>query len=705
MDGVPRVPEQWRPDGSAALRFSVLGPVRAWRGTDSLPTGSPQQRALLAALLLREGRTATAARADRRAVGRRARLRRRWPRYVRTPPGCGRCWTPDVLVSESGGYAIRSRQRRRARPRRRPRSWRRDAEKARSAGDLCHARELLNRALNLWDGEPLASVPGPYAETQRARLEEWRLQLLESRLDMDLEQGCHAEAVSELTALTAAHPLRERLRELLMLALYRSGRQAEALAVVRGHAAPARRRAGRRPAARPEGTPAAHPPGGPEPGGTVRSGAEPAAGPVRPAQLPATVSDFTGRVSFVTELSEVLPRPPPTARAGSWRCRRWPASAAWARRRSPCTWRTRPAGRSPTGSCTWTCRARAPGRPSRRRCSAPSCGPWARRTRRSRTPWRSGRRSTARCWTADGCWCCWTTPGTPPRSARCCPARRAAPRSSPPGCGWWTWSGAHLVDLDVMSPEEALQLFTKIVGAERVASEREAGAGRGGRLRIPAARDPDRRLPPGGPPYVDGVGPRGEARGRAAPPGRAPGGRPGGQGDLRARLRPAGAGPGPRVPAAGPRGRPGHLAGGSRGGAGPAASRPPRTCSSPSSTPHCWNRPRPAATATTTWSGSTRVRARSGTSSRRSEREAAMSRLLDFYLATTARGLRDRAAGGSAGGSPGADGVLRAAVQRGRRRPRLAVHRGGCAAGLCASRPPARTGFGGRSICCGRPRT
>jgi hypothetical protein len=60
MEGVPRVPEQPGPGEPATLRFGVVGPVRAWRGAEPLPTGSPQQRALPAALLLREGRTATA---------------------------------------------------------------------------------------------------------------------------------------------------------------------------------------------------------------------------------------------------------------------------------------------------------------------------------------------------------------------------------------------------------------------------------------------------------------------------------------------------------------------------------------------------------------------------------------------------------------------------------------------------------------------
>uniref|UniRef100_UPI000563B854 AfsR/SARP family transcriptional regulator n=1 Tax=Streptomyces achromogenes TaxID=67255 RepID=UPI000563B854 len=215
--------------GDPEPRFTLLGPVRAWRGEESLPTGSPFQRALLVALLLREGRTATAAElidclwGDEPPASALPGVRT-YASRLRKVLG------PDILVSRSGGYAVG------ALPEDAVDVWTaqhlaEEAERARVAGDPDGARNALDRALALWDGEALAGVPGPYAEAQRARLEEWRLQLLESRLDIDLERGRHAEAVSELTALTAAHPLRERLRELLMLALYRSGRQAEALAV------------------------------------------------------------------------------------------------------------------------------------------------------------------------------------------------------------------------------------------------------------------------------------------------------------------------------------------------------------------------------------------------------------------------------------------------------------------------------------------
>ena len=114
MDGVPRVPEQRRPGSSAGagerepapLRFSVLGPVRAWRGEEPLNTGSPQQRALLAALLLREGRTATAAELIDALWGEEPPSQAL--AAVRTYASrLRRSWTPAVLVSESGGYAIR----------------------------------------------------------------------------------------------------------------------------------------------------------------------------------------------------------------------------------------------------------------------------------------------------------------------------------------------------------------------------------------------------------------------------------------------------------------------------------------------------------------------------------------------------------------------------------------------------------------------
>ncbi|AZQ35471.1 tetratricopeptide repeat protein [Streptomyces cyaneochromogenes] len=478
MGGVPRVPEQRRPGSStdaaepaATLRFSVLGPVRAWRGDERLSTGSPQQRALLAALLLREGRTATAAELIDALWGEEPPSQAL--AAVRTYASrLRKVLDPQVLVSESGGYAVRGlaegtldlavAQELAA-----------EAEKARGAGDLCHAREVLGRALALWDGEALAGVPGPYAEAQRVRLEEWRLQLLESRLDMDLEQGCHAEAVSELTALTAEHPLRERLRELLMLALYRSGRQAEALAVYADTRRLLADELGVDP--RPglkelQQRILQADPGLAEPSAPA---AEPTVVPVRPAQLPASVPDFTGRSAFVRELSEVL------AGASGTEGRVMAVSAL--------------AGIGGVGKTTLAVHVAHQSRSAfpdgQLYVDLQGAGP---RPAEPETVLGSFLRALG---TADS-----AIPDSLEERAALYRSlldgrrilvlldnARDAAQVRPllpgmEGCAALVTSrvrmvdlaGAHLVDLDVMSPDEALSLFTKIVGEERVASEREA---------------------------------------------------------------------------------------------------------------------------------------------------------------------------------------------------------------------------------------
>ncbi|MGN9760940.1 BTAD domain-containing putative transcriptional regulator [Streptomyces sp. SD31] len=475
MDGVPRVPEQRRPGSSTdaaeptpALRFSVLGPVRAWRGEEQLPTGSPQQRALLAALLLREGRTATAAELIDALWGEEppsqalAALRTYASRLRKV-------LDPGVLVSESGGYAVRGLAEG-ALDLAVAQDLATEGEKARNAGDLCHARKALGRALALWDGEVLAGVPGPYAEAQRVRLEEWRLQLLESRLDMDLEQGCHAEAVSELTALTAAHPLRERLRELLMLALYRSGRQAEALAVY----ADTRRLLADELGVDPR-------PGLKElqqrilqadPGlaGPSAPVAEPPPAPVRPAQLPATVPDFTGRAAFVSELGDVLASAEGlvmavSALAGIGGVGKTTLAVHVAHQAR---------GAFPDGQLYVDLQGAGA------RAAEPETvlGSFLRAlgTADSAIPDSLEERAALYRSVLDG-----------RRVLVLLDNARDAAQVRPllpgmEGCAALVTSrvrmvdlaGAHLVDLDVMSPDEALQLFTKIVGEERVASEREA---------------------------------------------------------------------------------------------------------------------------------------------------------------------------------------------------------------------------------------
>ena len=94
--------------------------------------------------------------------------------------------------------------------------------------------QALRDALARWHGPPLADFTyEAFAQGEIARLEELRLAALEERIDADLEAGAPPELVGELEALVAEHPLRERLRGQLMLALYRAGRQAEALAAYR----------------------------------------------------------------------------------------------------------------------------------------------------------------------------------------------------------------------------------------------------------------------------------------------------------------------------------------------------------------------------------------------------------------------------------------------------------------------------------------
>ncbi|MEU1467409.1 BTAD domain-containing putative transcriptional regulator [Streptomyces sp. NPDC005761] len=465
-----RVPEQRAPEQGATeesgLRFSLLGPVRARRGDETLPSGSPQQRALLAALLLRGGRTATAAELIDAIWGEDPPSQalaavRTYASRLRKTLG------PLTLASDSGGYAMRIGPQ--ALDLTVAQDLAADAEKARASGDRCRARTLLNEALGLWDGEALASVPGPYAEYQRSRLEEWRLQLTETRLDLDLEVGCHAEAVSELTALTAAHPLRERLRELLMVALYRSGRQAEALAVYadtrrllaeelgvdpRPELAALQQRILRadEELARPVDEPA------------------PAAAPVRPAQLPATVPDFTGRSAFVRELGNRLATAEGSVMA---------VSAL--------------AGIGGVGKTTLAVHVAHQARPhfpdgqlyvdlqgAGARAAEPETvlGAFLRAlgTADSAIPDSLDERAALYRSTLDGRRILVLLDNAHDAAQ----IRPLLPGTA--GCAALVTSrvrmvdlaGAHLVDLDVMSPEEALQLFTRIVGEERINSEREA---------------------------------------------------------------------------------------------------------------------------------------------------------------------------------------------------------------------------------------
>ncbi|GAA1917612.1 hypothetical protein GCM10009837_48480 [Streptomyces durmitorensis] len=222
---------------SAGMRFELLGPLRALRGAEEVPLGPPKQRAVLAVLLLQEGRPLSyeglvdAVWGDEPPVHVR-NLVQKYVSGVRrafasagTTDATGTTGGP-ALTWTGSGYRLSDAVADDLRERRQLVDA---ALAARESGQLRHAGELVDRAEALWRGEFAEGLNAPYLAAERLRWREKRLTVLEARIAGEIELGRSFEYVHELIRLVAAHPLRERTVELLMNALYRTGRSSDAL--------------------------------------------------------------------------------------------------------------------------------------------------------------------------------------------------------------------------------------------------------------------------------------------------------------------------------------------------------------------------------------------------------------------------------------------------------------------------------------------
>ncbi|MDG4790077.1 BTAD domain-containing putative transcriptional regulator [Micromonospora sp. WMMD1102] len=217
-----------------AVRFEILGPLRAWHADRELELGPGKQRAVLTVLLLQAGRPVPTNRIvdavwaeeppanGTNVVQKYVAGLRRVLEPGRSPRTPG-----QVLSLTDAGYLLRVGRDDVDALRF---EWSaRQATAARDAGRWPEAATGLRAALDLWRGEPLPGLTGPFFDAARHRLVELRTSALESWAELELRLGHHHEVVGELARLVAQFPVRERLRGLLMLALYREGRQAEAL--------------------------------------------------------------------------------------------------------------------------------------------------------------------------------------------------------------------------------------------------------------------------------------------------------------------------------------------------------------------------------------------------------------------------------------------------------------------------------------------
>ncbi len=216
------------------MDFRILGPLEARQAGRLLSLGGPKQRALLAVLLLHANRVVTSERLIEliwgedapETVGATLQVTVSNLRKV-LEPDHERGSTYEVLISQPAGYLLNlsAEQLDSARFE----ALATAGKQALLAGNPQAAADTLREALALWRGQALADFPDErFALAESRRLDEMMLQAFEDRIEADLALGRHGEMVAALESLLVKHPLRERLCGQLMLALYRSGRQAEA---------------------------------------------------------------------------------------------------------------------------------------------------------------------------------------------------------------------------------------------------------------------------------------------------------------------------------------------------------------------------------------------------------------------------------------------------------------------------------------------
>ena len=213
------------------MRYGVLGPLALWGEAGPVVVSGRKPRAVLAMLLLHANRTVSTDRLldgvwGDEGAGRLPSLQV----YVSTLRRLleTQCHAPGVLVTAPPGYRLDVAPDDLDSAR-----FERLAEQGRAAlaqGAHEQARAVLGEALALWRGPALEDLADEdFAQPELVRLEELRVATVEDRVEADLALGRHAELAAELDGLVGLHPVRERLWAQLMIALYRSGRQADAL--------------------------------------------------------------------------------------------------------------------------------------------------------------------------------------------------------------------------------------------------------------------------------------------------------------------------------------------------------------------------------------------------------------------------------------------------------------------------------------------